>query len=51
MEEALKALDGLIKKLREGDLKRLDIHSKDGKISIYKVTDRLVRIDFRFMEE
>jgi len=51
MKEDLESLIEIIDKFKNNELKRIDLHTDETQISIYKVSDNLVRIDVKFKQD
>ena len=51
MKEDLDSLIEIIDKFKNNELKRIDLHTDETQISIYKVSDNLVRIDVKFKQD
>ena len=51
MKEDLESLIEIIDKFKNNELKRIDLHTDETQISIYKVLDNLVRIDVKFKQD
>lgn len=50
MKGEIESLIGTVEHVKKGELKRIDFTTNEAKVSIYKVTDRLVRIDIKFID-
>lgn len=48
MEEGITSLIDVLEKIKNNEINRLDIHTGDMKISMYRVSEKLVRIDITF---